>query len=261
MWLRAVAGKTLFKFLLLVFLVGTFMVSGQPDYPQAVWNPAYKNNYTTSNREETYDIRWIIIHVAEGSYSGTISWFKNPQAKVSAHYVVKMDGSEITQMVRDKDVAWHAGNWAYNTRSIGIEIEGYVGVTRWPDSMYDALAKLVAWLAKKYKVEPVHPKGVAPANPESSTGIIGHNQVPDPNNPRLGGGKSHHSDPGSTFDWDKFMKLVRKYYYGSENVSQSTETSTDEGEGFNIYTILAIAGAFTGLAVILVIVYMLLKSK
>ena len=28
-------------------------------------------------------------------------------------------------MVAEQDIAWHAGNWDYNTRAIGIEHEGY----------------------------------------------------------------------------------------------------------------------------------------
>jgi hypothetical protein len=34
----------------------------------------------------------IIIHVAQGSCSGTISWFKDPRSNVSVHYVVARDG-------------------------------------------------------------------------------------------------------------------------------------------------------------------------
>ncbi|RLE70658.1 MAG: hypothetical protein DRJ45_04855 [Thermoprotei archaeon] len=33
-------------------------------------------------------------------------------------------------------IAWHAGNWEYNKHSIGIEIEGYVNKTVWPESLY-----------------------------------------------------------------------------------------------------------------------------
>jgi N-acetyl-anhydromuramyl-L-alanine amidase AmpD len=54
-------------------------------------------------------IDWIVAHyTASGSTSGVLSWFKNPSARVSAHYVIGRDG-EIYQLVRDEDTAWHAG--------------------------------------------------------------------------------------------------------------------------------------------------------
>lgn len=51
----------------------------------------------------------IVLHTALGSFAGTRSWFKNPIAKVSAHYVVGPLEGQIVQMVEDKDFAWHSG--------------------------------------------------------------------------------------------------------------------------------------------------------
>ena len=48
--------------------------SGTTNYPLAVCRPAASCNYTNSNRETSYDIRKVVIHVAEGSYSSV-----NPQ--------------------------------------------------------------------------------------------------------------------------------------------------------------------------------------
>ncbi len=39
-------------------------------------------------------------------------------------------------------------------------------------------------------------------------GIAGHVDVPDPDNPALGGGDSNHTDPGLFFPWDRFLALV-----------------------------------------------------
>lgn len=52
---------------------------------------------------------YVVIHVAEGTYQGTISWFQNPNADACAHYVVSKT-DDITAIVRDEDIAWHAGN-------------------------------------------------------------------------------------------------------------------------------------------------------
>ena len=44
------------------------------------------------------------------------------RSTVSAHYVVREDGCEATQMVDLADTAWHA--CTSNRRSIGIEMSG-----------------------------------------------------------------------------------------------------------------------------------------
>ncbi|MFI7441491.1 golvesin C-terminal-like domain-containing protein [Nonomuraea indica] len=158
-----------------------------PDYPDAAWVAANSGNYTVSSRESTYAIDRVIIHVTQGSYAGTISWFQNPSANVSAHYVVKSSNGAITQMVRDKDIAWHAGNWTYNTRSIGIEHEGWVSDASWfTDAMYRASAALTRAICNKYGI------------PKDRTHIIGHNQVPG----------ATHTDPGPHWNWTTYMNYV-----------------------------------------------------
>ncbi|MFI6791263.1 N-acetylmuramoyl-L-alanine amidase [Nonomuraea sp. NPDC050383] len=157
------------------------------DYPNATWVPANSGNYTASSRESSYAIDRVIIHVTQGSYAGTISWFQNASANVSAHYVVKSSNGAITQMVRDKDIAWHAGNWDYNTRSIGIEHEGYVSEASWfTDAMYRSSAALTRYICDKYGI------------PKDRTHIIGHNQVPG----------ADHTDPGQYWNWTTYMNYV-----------------------------------------------------
>ncbi|GAA3544728.1 hypothetical protein GCM10022419_026160 [Nonomuraea rosea] len=158
-----------------------------PDYPPAAWVAASTSNYRVSSRETSYNIDRVVIHVTQGSYAGTISWFQNPSAQVSAHYVVKSSSGAITQMVRDKDVAWHAGNSTYNNRSIGIEHEGFVADASWfTDAMYRASAALTRALCDKYGI------------PKTRTGIIGHNEVPG----------ATHTDPGSHWNWTTYMNYV-----------------------------------------------------
>jgi hypothetical protein len=171
--------------------------SSVADYPRAVWRPAASCNYTNSNREASYDISKIVIHVAEGPYSGTISWFQNCAAGASAHYVVGRRGT-VAQSVRDEDIAWHAGWWQTNKHSIGIEHAGY---TNNPNSftrrMYRASARLSAWCCKKYRI------------PMDRSHIIGHYQVPGCSG--SGGGAGCHTDPGRYWNWTKYMRLVRYY--------------------------------------------------
>jgi hypothetical protein len=173
--------------------------SDATDYPQAAWRPAASCNYTTSNRETSYDVKKIVIHVAEGSYSGTISWFENCAAQGSAHYVLSREG-RVAQCVREEDIAWHAGWWDTNTHSIGIEHAGYIDNPEWfTKSMYHASAKLSASCCKKYKI------------PIDRKHIIAHSQVPGCSS--SGGGVDCHTDPGPYWNWKKYMLLIQ--YYGS----------------------------------------------
>ena len=83
------------------------------DYPPAQLYLAAADNYTTADRENIYDINYVVIHTTQGSADGTLSWFRNSKSDVSAHYVIRSNDGKVWQCVRDKDIAWHAGNWNY----------------------------------------------------------------------------------------------------------------------------------------------------
>src|SRR5215467_7652908 len=97
-------------------------LAATPDYPGAAWVPASPANYSSADRPHDYPVDMIIIHDTEGSVASAVSIFQDPAMQASAHYVVSNTG-QIDQMVQEKDIAWHAGNWDYNTRAIGIEHE------------------------------------------------------------------------------------------------------------------------------------------
>ncbi len=183
------------------------------DYAGAAWVPACSSNYTDSNRGPS-DIYYVVIHISEGSYAGTISWFQNCSSQVSAHYVVSKYG-EVTQMVREADIAWHAGNWDYNVMSVGIEHEGHTTDFDITDAEYQASAALTADICARNGI------------PTTRDYIIGHDEVP-------GAG---HSDPGPYWDWDYYMSLV----------NGGAATNTADLVGFiredDIYTGAAIPGA------------------
>jgi N-acetyl-anhydromuramyl-L-alanine amidase AmpD len=183
----------------------------------AQWIPACSSNYTDSSRGAG-SIDKIVIHTMEGSYSGSISWFQNCSASVSAHYVIRSSDGEITQMVDEADIGWHAGHWDTNERSIGIEHEGYVASgDRWyTDSMYRASAELVRDICDRYGI------------PKDRSHIIGHNEVPGCSTPG-GGGSGCHTDPGSYWDWTYFISLVNQQGSGSPNTNSGMTDGTRQG--------------------------------
>jgi N-acetyl-anhydromuramyl-L-alanine amidase AmpD len=177
------------------------MASGE--YPNFTFYEASSYNYTVANRPSSNPIDKIIVHVTQGSWSGAINWFEDSRAQVSAHYTARSLDGFIGQSVRERDIAWHAGNWPYNQTRIGIEHEGYVDDPSWfTGSMYRSSAQLAAYLCNKYGI------------PIDRTHIIGHNEVPDPYNPGQYGGVGHHTDPGSYWDWTTYIGYI-KYYAGT----------------------------------------------
>ena len=184
--------------------------------PQA--DLAAQTNYTQAKRPPRA-IRFIVIHVTEGSYLGTVAWLRDPRAHASANFVVGRDG-KVQELVPLHDIAWHAGNRAYNRRSVGIE---NVGVTDDPAGFtlreYRASARIAAVIARRSLI------------PIDRRHIIGHYQVPDPNDPLPGGGIDNHTDPGKFWKWDLFIGLVRRFAYPErlvkhEHVGLQVESST-----------------------------------
>lgn len=161
---------------------------------------AAASNFTEAHRKPGA-IRFIIIHVSEGSFLGTVSWLRNPESHASANFVVGRAG-QVQELVPLHDIAWQAGNWAYNVRSVGIENEGVTGSpSGFTRAEYRSSARLAAVIARRSLI------------PIDRRHIIGHYQVPDPNDPLQGGGIDNHTDPGRYWNWPYFMRLVRAFAY------------------------------------------------
>jgi N-acetyl-anhydromuramyl-L-alanine amidase AmpD len=157
------------------------------DFSGATWAPASTSNYDTGTRG-VGDIDHIVIHDTEGAFAGTVSWFQDPAAQVSAHYVVRSSDGHIDQMVAEKDIAWH--DKCFNTNTIGVEHEGFQAHPElwYTEAMYEASAKLTSHLADKYGIAKQHGP------------IIGHGEAPD---------CSDHTDPGPGWNWDHYIELVQ----------------------------------------------------
>jgi N-acetyl-anhydromuramyl-L-alanine amidase AmpD len=180
------------------------------DYPLAIWDPAPECNF--SNR--TSPVSAVAIHYTEGSYAGCISWFKNCDAQVSAHYVIRSSDGQVTQMVREADKAWHART--ANPYSIGIEHEAYGNIwSFFTEAMYKSSANLVRNICSRYAAIDGHRtfyrdtldngqclnNGVHDLGGETAcTKIRGHQHFPD----------QSHTDPGPYWDWNYYYKLINE---------------------------------------------------
>ncbi len=156
-------------------------------------DPVDYGNYDLANRPaDGMAINSVVIHDTEGTCQGTIDALQDPTFYVSAHYLVCRDGT-VHQLVRLKDVAWHAGNWWQNMHSIGIEHEGFAatGNADYTPAMYAASAILVRWLASRF--------GFAPDRQH----VIGHDNVPQPR-----ANRAMHVDPGPFWNWQAYLALL-----------------------------------------------------
>lgn len=67
---------------------------------------------------------YVVEHIADGTFQGTINWQLNDASNVSSHFIVAKDG-RIVQMVDTNQQAWTQIQG--NPYSISIENEGFTG--------------------------------------------------------------------------------------------------------------------------------------
>lgn len=174
--------------------------AGTADYPSSVWRPS--PNY---NSRGGHKASLVVIHTCEGSYSGCWGWLRNTAAGASAHYVVKENGAEISQLVREANRAWHVAA-AYecsraggkqcnkngvstNSFSIGIEHAGYASQSSFQNGMIEASAKLTCDITRDHSI------------PRDRNHIVSHGQLQPWNR----------TDPGPNWPWNHYIDRVRAH--------------------------------------------------
>ncbi|MCF3132674.1 N-acetylmuramoyl-L-alanine amidase [Streptomyces olivochromogenes] len=168
--------------------------------------PAAPANGQVSNRPANgIRIDTIVIHDTESSYDAALNTFQKPGGG-SAHYVIRSSDGAVTQMVPTKDISFQAGNYSTNLHSLGIEHEGYAaagGGTWYTQTQYETSAELVRYLAERFGI------------PLDRQHIIGHDNVPGPKSALISG---MHWDPGPSWDWERFMRLLHAPASGRHGV-------------------------------------------
>jgi len=162
---------------------------GDVDQPGVRWIAASEGNLRFADRPADFTIDRVVIHVTQSDFPTAVKVFRDPLHQSATHYVVRARDGRTVQMVRELDVAYHAGNRSYNERSIGIEHEGFVDrPENFTEEMYRSSARLTARICKKYDI------------PIDREHIIGHNEVPG----------ADHTDPGRHWDWKRYLSYVRE---------------------------------------------------
>lgn len=124
----------------------------------------------------------IVIHWMVGTLAGTDAQFQKPNG-TSAHYGI--EDENVHQYVKEEHVAYHAGVYAMNQRSIGIEHSAAPDRPA-TEKTYNTSARLIAEICQRYSITP------------DRTHIIKHSEVKATQCP-------------GTMDLDKLINLTKKH--------------------------------------------------
>ena len=179
---------------------GLPVLAANPDYKGATWRTT--PNFSKRPGGVTGKPQIVIIHTCEGAYAGCWGWLAKKESGVSAHYVVKEDGSEITQLVKEADKAWHiaakyknslnGGKFAElegssgNNFTVGIEHAGFGKQAAWNANLIQQSANLVCDITRRNNI------------PRDKFHIVGHGQLQPYNR----------SDPGPNWPWATYFEKI-----------------------------------------------------
>jgi len=143
-------------------------------------------NYSQKERQKK-DIKFVIFHyTGMQSEIESIKRLKNSKFKVSCHYLINRKG-KIIQMVKDKNVSWHAGKSKWkkfinlNNNSLGIELvnKGHqFGYQNFSIKQINSLIHLCRNLKNKYLIK--------------KENFLGHSDI----------APLRKIDPGEKFPWE-----------------------------------------------------------
>ncbi len=116
------------------------------------------NQYSRSGEKQN-KIENVVVHWvgnAGSSAIGNRNYFNNlattHKTYASSHYVVGLEG-EIIKCIPEDEVAFHAGSYSMNRKSIGIETCHPDWEGKFSDVTYNALVELVADICKRYNLD------------------------------------------------------------------------------------------------------------
>ncbi|HEY0053033.1 MAG TPA: N-acetylmuramoyl-L-alanine amidase [Caulobacteraceae bacterium] len=166
----------------------------------------------------------IVLHYT-GMESGeaALQRLRDPEAKVSAHYVVEEDG-RVFGLVDEAHRAWHAGRGSWqgetdvNAASIGIEIvnPGHeLGYRDFPEAQVEAVIALVGAVRERWSVPNVR--------------VVGHSDIaPD-----------RKEDPGERFPWKALAAAGHGLWFepAMERVKALGAALADGDEGLGVHVL------------------------
>ncbi len=164
----------------------------------------------------------IVLHyTGMASEDLALARLRDPEAKVSAHYLIAQDGRSFA-LVAEERRAWHAGVsfWRgdrdVNARAIGIELvnpgheHGYVA---FPDPQIEALIALLTHIRTRWTID--------------DADIVGHSDV----------APERKIDPGERFPWPRLAQAGHGLW--AEPAPAPGEPLREGSEGLGVYVLQA----------------------
>lgn len=134
-------------------------IAGWQDQPE---EPVISTYFSSPNRWQGRGgnpINALVLHATAGPFTPSLHWLMNPNAQVSAHYLISKEGI-IFQLVDETDRAWHAGKsywkgWtSLNHNSIGIELVNQNdGLDPYPEEQVARCCWLARQIVRRYDIE------------------------------------------------------------------------------------------------------------
>ncbi|TXS21973.1 N-acetylmuramoyl-L-alanine amidase [Streptomyces sp. adm13(2018)] len=186
-------------------------------------------NHDKANRPASQSIDYIVVHDTEATWDVTLQLVQDP-TYVSWQYSLRSSDGHVAQHLALKDVGWHAGNWFVNTKSVGLEHEGFLTApdSWYTEAMYRSSARLVRHLAARYRI------------PLDRQHILGHDNVPGTVASTIAG---MHTDPGPYWDWAHYFELLGRPIAPSAGPRAGVVTiRPDYGDHRPVYTGCVTAG-------------------
>ncbi|MDF3294010.1 N-acetylmuramoyl-L-alanine amidase [Streptomyces silvisoli] len=187
--------------------------------PYAKYGPDANDygNHDVTNRPQDSSVDYIVIHDTEGTWDTTLKLVSDPHY-LGWHYTVRSSDGHVAEHMSTKDVGWHAGNWYVNSKSVGVEHEGFLAdPDAWyTEAMYRTSARLVRYLAHKYRV------------PLDRQHILGHDNVPGTEPSTVA---NMHTDPGPYWDWAHYFELMGVPFQPSPGANGGLVTIDPSYEG------------------------------
>ena len=158
----------------------------------------------------------IVLHyTAMASAEAAAARLCDPQAEVSAHYLITRTG-EVIPLVPEDLRAWHAGEGEWcglddiNSRSIGVELDND-GRSPFAAPLMDALESLLGGLMSRWPILP--------------EGVIAHSDM----------APGRKFDPGPRFDWPRLERggFARRRAMGHGTAGQGTGSQGTGGQGLD----------------------------
>ncbi|MEL6958650.1 MAG: N-acetylmuramoyl-L-alanine amidase [Pseudomonadota bacterium] len=128
----------------------------------------------------------VLHYTAMADWQAARDWLCNPEAEVSAHYLISPLG-DVVQLVEEDQRAWHAGagSWGdvqdVNSRSIGIELSND-GASPFAAPLMNALDGLIRAIMDRWSIPPER--------------VIAHSDL----------APGRKIDPGPRFDWARLAR-------------------------------------------------------